>query len=488
MTASADLSQRGYQLLLGMAAVGLGLLAGIDPRLGIAAAIGLAFVVLVMGDLTFGLCAFAVVAFLDLLPALGGSLLSFSKIVGLLLAISWLAKVTSARDTRNDFMATHPVFSYVLGIFLVWVALSILWAEDPAVARQPIMRYALNLVLFLIVFTAVRTPKQFVWTLGAYIVGATFAAAYGLASPPADTAYHDVSRVAGTLGDPNELASVLVPAIVLAGALAVVLKRAPLLRLMLAGSALICAAGVFLSLSRGGLVALGVALVVSVLVAGRWRAQALVVAICVAMGGFFYFSFIASTDAVNRVTEFGGGTGRSDLWNIGVRMVEDKPLTGVGVGNFETSSIHYLLEPGVVRRDEFIVDHPKVAHNTYLHTFSELGVVGGMLFMSILAFVLLCVMRAARTFARMDERGLELLARALFVALLGILTADFFISEMFSKQLWLLLGLGPALLGVATSMEREAEGRPVAEDPEADAGDPRWRPETGPTKPLPGAV
>ena len=78
------------------------------------------------------------------------------------------------------------------------------------------MRFVLNLVLFLIVYTAVRTPKQFVWTLGAYVAGRTAAAAYGLARPPADTVYYDIERVAGTLGDPNELAAVLVPAIILA--------------------------------------------------------------------------------------------------------------------------------------------------------------------------------------------------------------------------------------------------------------------------------
>jgi hypothetical protein len=33
----------------------------------------------------------------------------------------------------------------------------------------------------------------------------------------------------------------------------------------------------------------------------------------------------------------------------------------------------------------------------------------------------------------------------------GILAADFFASEQFSKQLWLLLGLGPALLAMAYS-------------------------------------
>lgn len=475
MTASVDLSQRGYQLVLGLAAVGLGVLAGVDPRFGIAAAIGLAFVVLVMGDLTFGLCAFAVVAFLDLLPQLGGSLLSFSKIVGLLLAISWLAKVTSTRDKRNDFMGAHPVFTYVLGVFVGWSAISLLWAEDSSLVQTPLMRYALNLVLFLIVYTAVRTPKQFVWTLGAYVLGATAAAAYGLARPPADTAYYDVQRVAGTLGDPNELAAVLVPAIILGIALAIVLKRAPLLRLLLIGSALICAAGVFLTLSRGGLVALGVALVTAVVVAGRWRAQALVLTLFVSLGVLFWFSFVATDDQVDRVTHIQGGTGRADLWNIGTRMIEDKPVTGVGLGNFQTASIHYLLEPGSIERDEFIVDQPKVAHNTYLHVVAEQGIVGGVLFVAILGFVLLCVLRAAREFARMDEKGMELLARALFVALVGILTADFFISEQYGKQLWLLLGLGPALLGVAKGMRAGALAAPT-EGASPSERDTAWRP------------
>lgn len=457
MTARLDFSQRGYQAALAVGAVGLGLLAGLDPKLGVAAAIGLAFVVLVMGDLTIGLCLFAVVAFLDLLPQLGGSLLSFSKIVGLLIALSWLAKVSTSDDTRNDFLAAHPLFTYVLGMFAGYAAFSLTWAEDPSVGTEPVMRYALNLILFLIVFTAVRTPRQVVWIFAAYVGGASIAAAYGLLAPPPEVAYYDVSRVSGTIGDPNELAAVLVPGAILGAALAVVLKRSPLLRMMALGSAALCVAGVFLTLSRGGLVAFGVALVMAVVIGGRWRAQALMLAAVVLMGALFYFGYIASDDAVNRVTAFEGGTGRTDLWTVGWRMVEDKPLAGVGVGNFETASVHYLLEPGALRRDEFIVDTPKVAHNTYLHVLAELGVVGFALFMSIIAFSLYCVLRAARAFARLHERELELMSRALFVALAGVLAADFFISEQFNKQLWLLLGLGPAILGVARGLAAARE-------------------------------
>ena len=50
---------------------------------------------------------------------------------------------------------------------------------------------------------------------------------------------------------------------------------------------------------------------------------------------------------------------------------------------------------------------------------------------------------------------MDLISRSVFVGLIGILSADFFASEQFSKQLWLLLALGPALLGLARRGELE---------------------------------
>jgi O-antigen ligase len=469
MAARLDSSQLGKHAIIGAMAIALGLAAGVDPRIAVAGAIGLAFVALVLADLTFGLCLFAVVAFLDQLPHLGGSLLSFSKIVGLLIAISWLAKVSSSDDTRSDFLAAHPVFAYVLALFVGFSALSLTWAESASAGTTPLMRYTLNVILFLIVFTAVRTPRAFMLTLGAYVAGAGFAAAYGVAVPQ-DVAYYDIARVGGDVYDANELASVLVPGAILALALAVTLNRAPMLRLLAVAAAVLCVAGVFLSLSRGGLIAFGAALMVALVVAGRWRAHALVLAVLIAVSAFTYYGFFASQDAVDRVTTFEeGGTGRADLWTIGWRMVEDKPVGGIGVGNFQTSSVHYLLEPGVIRRDEFVVDTPYVVHNTYLQVLTELGAIGLALFLAIIAFSLGCIYRAARAFDRLGERGMELLARALFVALFGLLAADFFISEQWSKQLWLLLGLGPALLGVAATMTaRAAEDGEDHEDYDGD--------------------
>jgi O-antigen ligase len=128
--------------------------------------------------------------------------------------------------------------------------------------------------------------------------------------------------------------------------------------------------------------------------------------------------------------------------------------------------VHYLIAPGAIQRSDLIIDTPKVAHNIYLQVLAELGIVGFVPFMLILGFGLTCCLRAARTFERRRDLGMELMSRAVFVALVGILAADFFVSQQFSKQLWLLLGLGPALLAIAPGSP-SPDGERGADEPVA---------------------
>jgi putative inorganic carbon (HCO3(-)) transporter len=440
----------------GLAACGIavGLMAGLDPKLAIAGALGLAFAALVLADITLGLCLFAFIAFLDALRPTGDPAFGFTKAAGLLLVLSWLATVATRDEAKNDFVSSHPAITYLLASFVGWAALSLLWAENLAEGQTEIFRYLQNLFLFLIVFTAVRTRQHVVWVLTAFVLGAAVAGTFAVLNPP-QSGLEEVSRAAGTIGDPNELASVLVAGVVLAGILVVLTKGSPLLRLGAGCAALLCAGGILFSLSRGGLLALGFALVMSFFVAGRWRARAATLGVLALISAVAYFAAFAPIEARQRVTTVGGGSGRSDIWTVGWRMVEDHPVRGVGAGNFKTSSIHYLLEPGAIKRDEFIIDTPKVAHNMYLQVLAELGIVGLSLFLAILAFSLNCAVRAARRFMELGDTRMEIVSRGLVVALLGVLAADFFISGQFSKQLWLLLGLGPSLLAVAMKGKRD---------------------------------
>src|SRR3954453_17492240 len=112
-------------------AAAVGALAGVDARLGVAAAMALAFVTIVMADLSVGLCIYALLAFLNIVPDAGGSFLSFDKVAGGLLALSWLAAGGGRRGARRAFFTAHPQFSAVMLFFLAWVLLSLTWAEVP---------------------------------------------------------------------------------------------------------------------------------------------------------------------------------------------------------------------------------------------------------------------------------------------------------------------------------------------------------------------
>jgi O-antigen ligase len=430
--------------LLGSALL-MGVLAGVDPALAIGVTVGLVLLVIAMANLTAGICLLAFLTFLDtILPADAQGALSVSKLVGLVLVLSWFALVTAGEREQREHLFSPPAFLLVLISFVGWAFASAVWAEDPGTAIDATTRYLPNAMLFLIVFAGVRTGKQLLWVVGSLVVGAVVSAVYGMvAGAPAD----DPGRVA--IGNANETAASLVMGGTLAAALAFTLRGKPVLRLLTAIAVPLCVFAVFLTLSRGGLVALGASLIAAIAVAGRRRGVVVGLAATAVLATVIYFGAFASVEARDRILEVEGGTGRTDIWTVGWRMVEAQPLIGVGAGNFPVASIHYLLEPGALLRTDFIVDDPKVAHNTYLNVLAELGVVGLALFMAVIILPLWWATRAVGFAARAGDRQLEVLARAMVVVLIGVLAADFFGSRQYSKQLWLLLALCPVLLQIS---------------------------------------
>jgi len=444
MTFTPDLPVRVWQAGIAVAALGVGVLAGIDPVRSALAAAALAVMLVVLGDLTLGLCLFAFLAFLDYHYP------NIATLFVLALAMSWLGAVTAGGQRAREFVSTHPAATWLISLLPAWAAMSLLWAEVAPPATSAAAKYAVNGALFLIVYTAVKTRRHVVLVLGAFVLSAAFSAAYGLVAPAEATGYSDdLERVSGPIGDPNALARVLVAGLVLAFLLAVIDVLSPVKRLIAASAAFLCAAGLVLTASRGGLIALVCALVAALVFSGRWRAQVTVLALAVGLLAVGYYAGIASPDARERITASDGGSGRTDLWRVGWQVVEDHPVLGAGAGNFGEVSKSYLGDAGLLRRSDLIVSTSNVLHNTYLGTLVELGIVGACLLLMILGFSLGCLVRAARTSMRADDVTMEILARGLLVALVGILAADFFISEPYNKHLWLLLALCPAVLAVA---------------------------------------
>lgn len=436
----------------------LGLLVALQPTIALVVVVGLALAFVVFSDLASGFAVLAFLSFLDTLPSAHSSA-SPAKGVGLLIAVAWLARYSSENHGGRDFFREHAVLTWTMIGFLSWGAIGALSARQPSAVISELLRYGPNFLLLPIAYTAIRSRRDLSLVLGAIVVGALAAAVSAVISPaPTSEIVEEGTRATGTIGDPNELAAVLLVGVALGAGITLAKDRRAPMRVAAAIAVPLCAIGVFVSLSRGGLIALAAMLLAGTIFAGRWRLAITGLLVAVAIGGVLYFTAIAPLPARERITASNGGSGRTDLWTVGRRMVDAHPVTGVGLGNFPIVSADYVLQPGATQYAQLILSSaPKVTHNTYLQIAAESGIPGALLFITLLVGCLRCALSAARSWSRQGQVSMEALARAVFLGLVGTLVADFFISNMFSKLLWVLLGLCPAMLALARSEAKKPE-------------------------------
>jgi len=271
-------------------------------------------------------------------------------------------------------------------------------------------------------------------------------------------------RLTGGIFNPNTLAAEIVVAIVMAIFLLVATRRLSL-RLICLALVSVFAVVFVQTQSRSGILALGAAFAFALVVAGPLRGRITAVILIVAALGLTYYVYAASPQLRERVTSIVTGTSqasplREDTWQIALRMTGAHPVRGVGLGNFPALESQYfttnvnIVQVGSLRRFQLVV------HNTYLELLAELGIVGLILFLSVLA------MTVGRAAAMLTQPGPEdstrLLARAITAGTVGVLTSQVFNSGEYSKQLWVLLGMSVAAAALVSKARLErapARGR-----------------------------
>ncbi|TFG89136.1 MAG: hypothetical protein E4H17_01190, partial [Gemmatimonadales bacterium] len=108
----------------------VGLLAGINPAVGLFAAFALIFILVALTDLATGVAVLILVVFIESAPI---TAISADKLVGVILAGAWVVRLsTQASSRERQIFSDHPIFSYLLVLFLGWVLLSTVWAENSA--------------------------------------------------------------------------------------------------------------------------------------------------------------------------------------------------------------------------------------------------------------------------------------------------------------------------------------------------------------------
>lgn len=322
-----------------------------------------------------------------------------------------------------------------------------MWATDAGTTFTTLGRLAQVVVLMLVVYTAAAMRSGFRIIVGGYLAASALTSLYTIATG----AYSQTGRLAG-LFDPNYFAASLLPALLVA--LFLLLAPGPRRGRILVGAvAAIDLIAFVLTQSRGGLVGLGVALVAAVALAGRARPRVLALVLVIAAAGLGYYVLAAPSHVTSS-----SSSGRSDEWRIAGRMFAGHPLGGVGLGNFGVVEPSYSTQTLNLDRVRFVVNFRQRVHNTYLEVAAEEGVVGVALLLLVLGAAIRYSGRSLAGLARARDE-LEPWARGLVAGAVGMLTAYFFLSAQWEKQLWLVLGL---LAVVPAVVRRPAEGEEEA--------------------------
>ena len=431
--------------------IGIGVLAGVNPKYGLLGALGLMFAAITLMDITLGFLLFVIASFLDLVNT-GGSLTG-TKVIGLVLFVSWLARTgTRQGSDLSAFIDENPGLTAALIAMLGWAALSFAWATSPATALGGAGRYGLVMMLIPIAYSAVREREHILWVLGAFVVGALISGLYGFITPTVTTGM-DAGRLTGTIGEANGEATVLAAAIPLLISLMTGIRRSARLKLAALVGVLILFASLVDTLSREGLVSLGAVMVGAVVFGGRWRSKAAILLVVGVIGTVGYFAFLAPASSVQRVT-MTDTSGRSSLWTVAWRVIKTHPILGVGNDNFIVVENHYINQPGAIQA-LYVVNTPKLTHNTFLEAFADLGIVGLATLIAVLGFAIAAAVRAARIFERLGDVQMELMSRALVLAVIAVLTSDMFVASAYAKYLWIPLSMCPVMLRFA---RRAADG------------------------------
>jgi putative inorganic carbon (hco3(-)) transporter len=239
------------------------------------------------------------------------------------------------------------------------------------------------------------------------------------------------------LGDPNDLALVLLFPLSFSIALALPGNEHLNRILGTAGIATIIPAIVFTQ-SRGGL--LGVLAVLAAYGLRHVRSKAMVV-VLVTLGGFLLYSAMGISGRIS-----GGGLEqgldqsaqeRLSAWRAAINMALAKPLAGVGIANFAPSFFSYVEDfPG---RD-------MTAHSTWFGVLGETGWPGLITF---LLMVGVCFRSVLQSYVRLMASGapaiMSATAFALVSGLLGFCVAGSFLTQGFGWPIYIMVGLTAAV-------------------------------------------
>jgi O-antigen ligase len=319
-----------------------------------------------------------------------------------------------------------------------WMAASAFWALDTAAVFSLFPTAAQLLALYVAVSLFPADAKALRWVSGTALVGGVLAAGYGafLFTHGLDVGKGNrlwITTDSGSYVDPNHFAAALILPFALA--LALTLYARKWWHALLGIAALIAVSeGIVVSASRGAIIGCG-AILAYALLRSAHRLRLLFMGGLAAVCATLTQSSLGDRFAAALSS---GGSGRTDIWQVGIAAAKSHWLIGAGYNNFAFAYDQAFMQATQVH---FMSWH-RAPHDILLNVVVELGVPGTLLLLAAWYGQL----RMMRDIGPTDPNFP--LRLALEATIIGTFVAALFLDVMVMKYLWLTFALVAILRNV----------------------------------------
>lgn len=253
-------------------------------------------------------------------------------------------------------------------------------------------------------------------------------------------------NIGSMLGDPNDLALVLMFPLAFSISTFIIKQNSNLLRLFGLITSAILVFAIVATQSRGGL--LGTLAIFAVLILFKIRSKTLLLCLGIAATLFLYFVADISQRASGGAAEAGvdaSAMGRLYAWQAAYRMALENPLTGVGLNNFYSNYFYYSSHWDGLNH---------AVHSTWFGILAETGILGLIVF---ICFIVSLIKTARRTVIKLKHHPLpasvSTMANAVYAGLIGTAVSGTFLTQGFNWPIYILAALTICVAQIANQNE-----------------------------------
>ncbi|MEP7041503.1 MAG: O-antigen ligase family protein [Dokdonella sp.] len=329
--------------------------------------------------------------------------------------------------SKKNFQA--PQYLLICAFLLVMMLSQVAngWAGG---AIEQLTHFGPVVASFVVMANAVNTPRRVVIVMAVFVLCSTILAVHGIEQAELGIGWTGMPLVedgriqyVGIFSDPNDLGLLFAAVIPMAFYLSTRGGWLGLLRLFWLAAAATLMYGVYLTASRGALLA-----VAAIIGAYIWRRYGRTAALVLGGLGFAAINMLPSRMQDMDASE-SSAAGRVDAWYEGIQMFMAQPFFGVGSGNF--TEHNYLT-----------------AHNSFVLVLAEMGFFGFTVWLAFVGYGFMMTRAILRHQPTpeddQDAAAWKLeqeLAATLFVSQCGFYVAAFFLSRSYVILLYLLSAL-----------------------------------------------